>query len=111
MASSTPTPSLQVGGMPTPDIPITNPNNLVAVYSNNFGVSATMTDFTIYFLEVGQTPAGKSVVKKQEMKAIVTLPLVAAAGLQEVMQQVLRQASETMKRAQAQAKANAGAKK
>ena len=44
----------------------------MAVYSNNFGVSATLTDFTIYFLEVGQIPGEKGVAAhKQEMKAIV----------------------------------------
>ncbi len=113
MASSSPTPPQPVGATPTQDVPITNPNNLAAVYSNNFGVSATLTDFTIYFLEAGQIPEGKSTTKKQELKAVVTLPMAAATGLQQAMQQMLNQATEVMKRAQAraQAKVNAGGKK
>lgn len=75
------------------------------MYSNNFGVSATMTDFTIYFLEIGQIPGEKGVaIHKQELKAIVTLPLLAVSGLQQALQQVQERAAEL-------AKANASVKR
>jgi hypothetical protein len=101
------TPQTPFKTMGTEDITVTNPNNLAAVYSNNFGVSATMTDFTIYFLEVGQMPGDKTVIQKQEVKAVVTLPLMAAVGLQQAMLQVWKQAQDAMKQAQAQAKVKA----
>lgn len=94
------------------DIPVTNPNNVEAVYSNHFGISATMTDFTIYFLEVGQIPSGvRGSEQHQRVKAVVTLPLLAASGLQEVLGQMQTQAAERMKavRAQAQAEVQAAA--
>jgi len=116
MATQASTAFLPVGMKPSDSVPITNPKNLEAVYSNNFGLSATMTDFTIYFLEIGQVPGAKgATVEKQELKAIVTLPLMAVGGLQQVLQQIqdrmkkmMRQAQEN---AQAQVKANTGGKK
>jgi len=71
------------------DVPITNPNNVTAIYSNHFGISATMTDFTIHFLELGQVPGRNGPIHKQEVKAIVTLPLLAAAGMMQVLQQLI----------------------
>jgi len=58
-----------------------HPNNLSATYANHMGVSATMTDFTIYFLEMGQIPGPKGTVQKQEMKAVVTLPIIVRCGI------------------------------
>jgi hypothetical protein len=108
MASQDRTAHLSAGIIPVDATSITNPKDLVAVYSNNFGVSATMTDFTIYFLEIGQIPGEKGVTtSKQELKAIVTLPLLAASGLQQVLLQVQERAAELMKLA----KANASVKK
>jgi hypothetical protein len=78
----------------TDDIPISNPHNIVPVYSNNFAVTATRTDFTIFFLEVGQIPGPKGPTQRQEMKAAITLPMSAASGLREVMQRILQQAQE-----------------
>lgn len=69
--------------------PITNPNNIAAVYSNQFGVSATMTDFTIYFFEMGQVPGMDGA--SQVIKAMVTLPLAAVDGLQQVLGQLSQQ--------------------
>jgi hypothetical protein len=88
------------------DIPITNPQNVGKVYSNFFGVSATMSDFTIFFLEVGQIPGPNGPIHQQEVKAMVTLPMIAAAGLQEVLQQVIQQQAA----ATAQQKAKASVK-
>jgi len=73
------------------DVPITNPQGLSAVYSNHFGMSATLTDFTIYFIEMGQIPGPDGPILKQELKAIVTLPIMAAAGLLQVLPQLLQQ--------------------
>lgn len=80
--------------LPLDQVPVTNPHDLSAVYANHFGVSATMTDFTLYFLELGQIPALKGTVQKQEIKAIVTLPLAAGIGMVQVLQQLLKQHSE-----------------
>ncbi len=71
------------------DIPVSNPNNISAVYANHLGVSATLTDFTIFFLEMGQLPGPNGPIQKQELKAAVTLPIMAAAGLSSVLQQIL----------------------
>ena len=78
---------------------MTNPDNIRAVYSNIFGVSATATDFTIIFLELGQSP-GSTPPQKNEVKAVVTLPLAAAAGLQQVLEQLMAQAEEANRQAQ-----------
>ena len=70
-------------------IPVTNPQNLSSVYANHFGASATLSDFTMYFLELGQIPGSSGSVHKQELKAAVTLPMVSAPGLIQVLQQVI----------------------
>jgi|GEM_PF-4129926 hypothetical protein len=82
------------------DVPITNPLEISAVYSNHFGVSATMSDFTIYFLELGQTPGPKGIIHKQEVKAIVTLPIMAAGGMIQVLQQILQAHANQVEEAQ-----------
>jgi len=84
------------------DIPITNPRDLSAVYSNHFGISATMTDITISFLEMGQIPGPEGPIRKQEIKAIVTLPMMAAAGMIQVLQQVLQNHSAQLQQVQKQ---------
>jgi len=93
--SQTPRPVKVVN--PADDVAVANPHNVSAIYSNSFGMSATLTDFTIYFLEVGQTPSGTGSVPKNDIKAIITLPLLAAGGLQEALQQILKQAAELAK--------------
>jgi hypothetical protein len=84
------------------EVPITNPQGLSAVYSNHFGMSATLSDFTIYFLEMGQIPGPNGAIAKQELKAIVTLPFVAAAGMMQVLQQTLQQHAQQMAEIQKQ---------
>jgi hypothetical protein len=59
-----------------------------------------MTDLTICFLEVGQIPGLKGPIPKQEIKAIVTLPMLAAAGMIQVLQQVLQTHTEQLAKMQ-----------
>jgi hypothetical protein len=93
-------------------IPVTNPKNIEAVYSNQFGVSATMTDFTIYFLELSQEMSlPKKSVQKQNVKAIVTLPLMAAPGLMGLLQQMMQGQAALMHQMNAAQKAAGNGKK
>jgi hypothetical protein len=98
----------QVGIMKPQDIPVTNPDNIEPAYSNFFGASATATDFTLFFMEVGQTPGSEGPVHRQEVKAMVTLPLMAIEGLQSVLAQIKSQTEEAIRQAQ---KAAASAQK
>jgi hypothetical protein len=82
------------------DVPITNPHNLSPIYANHFGVSATMTDFTIYFLEMSQIPGPTGSEPKQEIKAILTLPIMAAGGMIQVLQQILQTHAKQLAEAQ-----------
>ena len=77
------------GTVTAEDVPVTNPRGIESVYSNHFGVSLTMTDFTMFFMEMGQTPGPTGSVQKQEVKAIVTLPLMSVGGMIQVLQQVM----------------------
>jgi len=95
MAKTTSTAKLP-GTIPAQEVPVTNPRNIESVYANHFGVSATMTDFTVYFLEMGQIPGPEGSVHKQEVKAIVTLPLMAAPGLLQILQQVIQNHGELL---------------
>ncbi len=90
------------------NIPVTNPDNLRPAYSNFFGASATMTDFTLFFLEVGQVPGPKGPEQQQVVKSIVTLPMGAIEGLQDVLRQLLEQNQKTKQQLE---KATASAKK
>jgi len=49
-----------------------------------------MTDFTIHFLEVGQVPGTNGPVQRQEIAALVTLPIMAAVGMIQVLQDMLQ---------------------
>ena len=94
MANGTPAPPKKPGGLQTiGDVPIDNPQGLKPIYANHFGVSATMTDLTIYFLEVGQMPDSGKVgnAQFQEVRAIVTIPTLLAQGIIQTLQQVLMQ--------------------
>jgi len=73
------------------DVRISNPNGVSSVYSNNVGASGTAVDFSLYFLELGQTPSEQGPVSKHEIKSIVTLPLALAPALLQVVQQVIAQ--------------------
>ena len=91
MANSTKTPTKPRLTRPQ-DVPVTNPNNVKSVYANFFGVSATMTDFTIIFLELGRSPGAVGDQNQtNEVKAIVTLPMAAVEGLQQVLKQLTAQ--------------------
>ena len=69
-------------------IPVANPHNVRPVYSNYFGASATEKDFTIFFLEEEQIPGENGPTHQQTVKAMVTLPLLAASELQDVLGQM-----------------------
>ena len=84
------------------EVPVTNPHNLVPVYSNHFGVSVTMTDFTIFFLEMGTIPGPEGQIHRQEVKSIVTLPMLAAPALIQVLQQTLGLHASKMEEVQKQ---------
>src|SRR5580693_5494692 len=62
-------------------IPVTNPQNLSTVYANQFGASATLSDFTVYFLEMIQMPGPGGTEHRQELKAAITLPMFNASAL------------------------------
>lgn len=79
------------------DVPITNPDDLAAVYSNHFGASATMSDITVYFLQIGQIPGPKGHIHKQEVKAMVTIPITMAPALIQVLEQTLQAHGEKFK--------------
>jgi hypothetical protein len=64
------------------------------VYANNLGISATMLDFTLYFIETGQLPGENGVVAHNELKAAVTLPLPSAMALMEAVSNMLKNANE-----------------
>lgn len=69
------------------DIQVTNPDGLRPVYANIVGASATLTDVRLFFTEVGANPVGGK--GSEELKALVTIPLVAALHLQDVLKQVM----------------------
>jgi hypothetical protein len=75
-------------GMTAAEVPVTNPHNLATVYANHFGVGATVTDFTLFFMEIGQLPGAEGPIRKNELKAAVTIPMLAIGGLIEALQQV-----------------------
>jgi hypothetical protein len=89
-----PNPPAQAFPVDPTSLPIENPSNITPVYSNHFGVTATMTDFTIFFLEVGAMPGPKGPIHRQELKAAVTLPMAAIEGLAQVASQLLKQAEQ-----------------
>src|SRR5690242_5274160 len=85
------------------DVPITNPLGLKSVYANHVGVSGTMTDLTIYFLEVGQVPGSGGPDRHQEIKSIVTIPIIMAQGLIQALSQGLQLQQKAAGQALAQA--------
>jgi hypothetical protein len=78
-------------------VPVTNPQNLTAVYANHFGGTTTATDFTLYFLYMGTMPAATGGVVSRELKAAVTLPLAAAAGMVELLEQLIKANAQGVK--------------
>ena len=68
----------------------TNPRGITPVYANNLGLSATLTDFTLLFLETGQWPGPDGAAPHNELRAAVTLPPMAAMGLMDALQQYIK---------------------
>lgn len=78
--------------VPTPgEVDITNSKNVETVYSNQFGISSTVTDFTIFFLELGIIPGANGGTARHELKAAVTLPMPALEGMIDVLTQLRKQ--------------------
>jgi hypothetical protein len=96
---------VQVGIAPH-NLPISNPQNISAVYANHIGASGTLTDFTLYFLEISQVPNEKGSAARQELKAAVTLPFALAEGLAQVLKQIVDGHKSAMDQAAAVAKAS-----
>jgi hypothetical protein len=75
--------------------PPINPKGIRPVYANNIGLSATLTDFTLLFIETGQWPGSEGGGNlHNEIVAAVTLPPPAAAGLMQALQQYIQSWSE-----------------
>ncbi|MGO9326429.1 MAG: hypothetical protein ACLP07_17880 [Terracidiphilus sp.] len=74
--------------------PVSNSRGVDNVYANNVGISATMLDFTLYFIETGQLPGEKGPVVHNDLRAAVTLPLPAAMALMEAVGNMLKNANE-----------------
>jgi hypothetical protein len=86
------------------NLQISNPNNISAVYANHVGAGGTLTDFSLYFLEVGQIPGEKE--SRHQLKAAVTLPLALAEPLIEVLKQVVERHKSAIEQATLAAKAS-----
>jgi hypothetical protein len=73
---------------PVPDV--INPDNIRAVYANNAGFGATVTDVQMIFTQVGQgTGTNGELRPENRIVAIVTIPIMqvaqAIAGLNAVL--------------------------
>jgi hypothetical protein len=82
-------------------LPVTNPDNVATVYANNIGISATMLDFTLYFVETGQLPGEKGLIPNNKLKSAVTLPLATAMALTQALNSMLKNAKEMSEKQQA----------
>jgi hypothetical protein len=91
-------------GFAPQNVAISNPHNVSAVYSNHLGASGTLTDFSLYFLQVGQIPGETGA--RQELKAAVTLPLALAEPLIQVLKQVVEGHKSALEQATAAAQAS-----
>ena len=80
-------------GVP-PIPPASNPRGVSPVYANNLGVSATLTDFTLLFLQTGQWPSPDGTVPHNELVAAVTLPPLGAMALMEALNQYIKTFNE-----------------
>jgi hypothetical protein len=74
-------------GVAVQNLAISNPHDVSTVYANHIGAGGTLTDFSLYFVEIGQMPGQKD--SKMELKAAVTLPLALAEPLVQVLKQVI----------------------
>lgn len=96
MSTKPKTPSSQHGRIDAASIPVTNSSGLAPVYANNVGISATMFDFTLMFVETGQFPTRESTGPRNELKAIVTLPIPSALSLLEALKQMVDNNAKAM---------------
>lgn len=78
-------------------IAVTNPKGVESTYSNNIGISATLLDFTLFFVETGQLPGANGTVARNELKAAVTLPMASGPQIVQALTQMLRTAQDQMK--------------
>jgi hypothetical protein len=88
MSTSTQPPPKLPDTLTPNEIPVSNPHNLSTSYANHFGASATMSDFTLFFMEISQIPGPTGPIHKQELKAAITVPMVSIAGMIQILQQV-----------------------
>lgn len=93
-------------GLAPQNMQVSNPHNVSSVYANHFGAGATLTDFSLYFLEVGQLPGENGAIAKQELKAAVTLPLALAQPLIQVLKQIVDNHKSVVEKATEVAKAS-----
>lgn len=85
------------------ELPVENPFDLRPVYANTFVVSSTPTDVTIHFHEVVVYHSPNGPKPKQELKALITLPLSIGLALVESLSKQLDTriaAEQAMQRAQ-----------
>jgi hypothetical protein len=68
---------------------VSNSRGLSAVYANNVGVSATVTDFTLFFIETGQLPSEKGTSPYNDLRAAVTLPMAMAGAITDAIGMML----------------------
>jgi hypothetical protein len=68
------------------------------IYANHLAVGGTVTDFTIYFLELSQMPGGPP---KQEVRVAVTMPIALAEGIAQAMKEVTERNLALIKQAAA----------
>jgi hypothetical protein len=86
------------------NLAISNPHNVSAVYANHIGAGGTLTDFTLYFVEIGQVPGQQD--SKMELKSAVTLPIALADPLAQVLKQVVERHKSALVQATAVGKAS-----
>ncbi len=86
-------PAVKKNGLPAmPQPPVSNSRGVTAVYANNIGISATMLDFSLYFIETGQLPGEHGPVAHNDLRAVVTLPMPAAMALMQAVGNMLKNA-------------------
>jgi hypothetical protein len=93
-------------GLAPENVQVSNPHNVSATYANSIGAGGTLTDFSLYFLEVGQLPGENGSIHKQELKAVVTLPLALAEPLIQTLKQIVEGHKSLIEQATAAARAS-----
>jgi|ERR1039457_564766 hypothetical protein len=93
-------------GLTPQNVQVSNPHNVSSIYANHIGAGGTLTDFSLYFLEVGQLPGENGAIAKQELKAAVTLPLALAEPLIQILKQIVEGHKSVVEKAAEAAKAS-----